>query len=196
MEIKNAELFKVMSFDLEPLNLNAPQIAFVGRSNVGKSSLINYLTGVKNLAKTSKDPGKTKTLNYYNCNKGHFYLVDLPGYGYAKVSKELKNSWAKGVDKFFSEESKCLALLLLDSRRQVSENDILMVEYFYGKRIPYTVLVVKSDLIVNKSSDAIKLIMANQIKIGCEDIILVSSKNAVGREEVLKRIENQIKALS
>ena len=87
-----AEIYKIIMEDIEPLLIDKPQIALVGRSNVGKSSLINYLCGCNTLARTSKDPGKTKTINYYSCNEGAFFIVDLPGYGYAKVSKETRNT--------------------------------------------------------------------------------------------------------
>jgi GTP-binding protein len=102
MIINKAELYKIISDNTPPLKLNTPEVAMVGRSNVGKSSIINYLTGVSSLARTSKEPGKTQTINYYICNDGAFFFVDLPGYGFASISKEKKRVMGEDYRRFFS----------------------------------------------------------------------------------------------
>ncbi|MDD4120064.1 MAG: ribosome biogenesis GTP-binding protein YihA/YsxC [Clostridia bacterium] len=190
-----AEIYKIIMEDIEPLLIDKPQIALVGRSNVGKSSLINYLCGCNTLARTSKDPGKTKTINYYSCNEGAFFIVDLPGYGYAKVSKETRNKWSFLINRFFLTAKKSLALFILDARRDVASSDTAMMEYFYKNRIPFSVIISKCDLIQKNTLSTKKQIIANQLKIGADNIIMVSAKYKIGKAEILARIGKQLDAL-
>lgn len=122
-----------------------PQIAFAGRSNVGKSSLLNKLTGRKKLAKVSSTPGKTRALNFFLINE-KFYFVDLPGYGYAKVSKAEKESWGKLVGDYL-ENSKYLAalIILLDCRRDPSGEDLDLIEWAMAKEMPGIAVITKAD---------------------------------------------------
>ena len=190
-----AEIYKIIMEDLAPLLIDKPQIALVGRSNVGKSSLLNYLCDNNSLARTSNDPGKTKTINYYSCNEGAFYIVDLPGYGYAKVSKEIRNKWSFLINRFFLTAKKSLALFILDARRDVCSSDAEMMDYFYNNRVPFSVIISKCDLIKKNTISIKKQNIANQLKIGVDNIIMVSSKNKVGRADILDRIEAQIDIL-
>lgn len=122
-----------------------PEIAFIGRSNVGKSSLINALTERKNLAKTSATPGKTQLLNYFLVN-GEFYLVDMPGYGYAKTSKEKRFDWAKLTDEYFRKRKSLKGVgVLIDSRHPQLENDIMVVEWLAEQDIPFFLVLTKTD---------------------------------------------------
>jgi GTP-binding protein len=122
-----------------------PEIAFIGRSNVGKSSLINALVERKGLAKTSSTPGKTQLLNYFDVND-QFYIVDMPGYGYAKVSRDKRQDWGKVSEDYFKKRKELkLVVLLIDSRHEGLANDISVVEWFSEKQIPFIVVLTKSD---------------------------------------------------
>ncbi len=122
-----------------------PQIAFAGRSNVGKSSLLNKLTGHKKLAKVSNTPGKTRALNFFLAND-KFYFVDLPGYGYARVSKTERAGWARLLEEYLerSEDLKGL-VILMDSRREATEHDLQLFEWLARRELPGIVVVTKAD---------------------------------------------------
>ena len=122
------------------------EIAIAGRSNAGKSSFINFICDNKKLAKTSKEPGRTRLLNYFECNKGEFFLVDLPGYGYAKVSFDEKRRWARLLEDYF-EKSKGLrhVFLVVDIRHNPTKDDIDLINYLYKYQIPITIIATKAD---------------------------------------------------
>lgn len=145
LKIKKAE-FVGCFVDMHSLPAgNAREIAIVGRSNVGKSSLINRLANRKNLAKSSSTPGKTRTINYYNINDA-FYLVDLPGYGYAKVSKAEQAKWARMIELYMKERQQLYAIIqLVDIRHPPASNDLLMHEWLSGLSLPYMVIATKAD---------------------------------------------------
>lgn len=122
-----------------------PEIAFIGRSNVGKSSLINAFAGKKQLAKVSSTPGKTQLLNYFDVN-GTFYLVDMPGYGFAKVSKGDRQEWGKIAEEYFLRRKELKAVaILIDSRHPALPNDIEVVEWFSERNLPFFLVLTKSD---------------------------------------------------
>ena len=124
-----------------------PEVALMGRSNVGKSSLINKTVNRKKLAKSSSTPGKTQTMNYYLINEA-FYLVDLPGYGYAKVSKTQRRQWQKMIERYLRERQQLKGvILLLDIRHQPGENDLLMTDWLTKMNIPLLVIATKADKI-------------------------------------------------
>ncbi|AEM78191.1 ribosome biogenesis GTP-binding protein YihA/YsxC [Thermoanaerobacter wiegelii] len=185
MKIKTVELVRTAFNEEQYPKDNFPQIVIVGRSNVGKSTLINTVLNRKNLAKTSSKPGKTRGINFYLINNG-FYLVDLPGYGYAKVSKEMKKQWAHNIETFLN-TSKYLrhALLLIDIRRTPTEDDFLMVNWFRHKELPFTVVLTKADK-VNKSEivNAVEGI-CKTFNIDSERIIVFSSLKKMGVSQVL-----------
>lgn len=173
------------------LKTEKPIIAISGRSNVGKSSFINLLAGRKQLARVSKEPGRTRLINYFDY--GDFILADLPGYGYAKVSKEEKLKWARLLDEFFAEEGHvCHVLALMDSRHEPTADDIQMVEFLYSKIIPFTVIATKADKISKAEGARSKVRIAAALKCGADDIILTSSQNRTGLESVLKRLQSVI----
>ncbi len=122
-----------------------PHIAFAGRSNVGKSSLLNKLVGIKKMAKVSSSPGKTRALNFFSIND-RYYFVDLPGYGYAKVSKQLRTQWGEMIEEYLSESEKLIGLvLLLDCRRDPTEEDFQLLEWLAARKIPTLIAVTKTD---------------------------------------------------
>ena len=172
-----------------PENL-LPEFAFAGKSNVGKSSLINGLMNRKSYARTSSQPGKTQTINFYNINE-QLYFVDLPGYGYAKVSMELRAKWGKMIERYLkkSEQLK-LIFLLVDIRHEPSENDKDMYEWIVHNGFQPIVIATKLDKI-NRSQIAkqTKLIRIS-LKMPKEGILIpFSAETKAGRDEIWQRIE-------
>lgn len=168
-----------------------PEIAFAGRSNVGKSSLINALINRKNFAKTSSTPGLTRLINFYNVNN-KFYLVDLPGYGYAKVSKSEMKKWRNVIDSYLESARPQLKLLLhiVDIRHEPTENDILMNKWIKANSDKFETLVVanKADKLKKAQiNDHIKRI-SDILEVSYDDIIAVSSGSRLGIDILRKRI--------
>lgn len=164
-----------------------PEVAFVGRSNVGKSSIINALTNRKKLAKVSQTPGKTRLINFFLINDGDFYLVDLPGYGYAKVSKKEKESWGKTIETYLiGREELKRVILLVDSRHKPTADDIMMHQWI--KHFGYEVIVVatKSDKLSNNELPKSKKIIMETLKLNKEDkLYFFSSLNKKGKDEMV-----------
>jgi GTP-binding protein len=147
MIIKSAEFIKSSTTAEQCPNTDMPEYAFIGRSNVGKSSLINMITGRKKLALTSSTPGKTRTINHFLINDA-WYLVDLPGYGYAKRSKTERNAWKDMMDSYFTERENLLAVfVLLDSRHDPKKNDLEFMEYLGQLEVPFVMAFTKIDKI-------------------------------------------------
>jgi len=167
-----------------------PEFAFIGRSNVGKSSLINTLCGTTKLVKVAKRPGTTQLLNYFEINES-FYFVDLPGYGYAKAPKLEKVKWSKNINQYlrFSENLK-LMFVLIDSRHGIKDVDWLMIEFLQKENIPFCLVATKRDkLSGNEWTKQKKLI---QKQVGTDDlkIISFSSLKKIGIAEVMDVMEN------
>ncbi|AIS51824.1 GTP-binding protein EngB [Thermoanaerobacter kivui] len=185
MKIKTVRLAHTAFNEEQYPKDNLPQIVIVGRSNVGKSTLINTVLNRKNLARTSSRPGKTRGINFYLINN-NFYLVDLPGYGYAEVSKEMKKQWAKNIETFLN-TSKNLrhGLFLLDIRRTPNEDDFLMINWFRYRNLPFTVVLTKADK-VNKAEIA-KAVddICKIFNITKEDVIVFSSLQKLGVLQVI-----------
>ena len=173
---------------------NKPEFLLVGRSNVGKSSFINTMIGRKNYAKTSATPGKTQTLNFYLCNNS-FYLVDVPGYGYASVSKATQKKFGLMIEEYLKTRSNLKnVFMIIDGRNKPTENDVLMYNYLKYYNIPVTIIANKYDKIsVNNSEKTLKNI-TNILKLNEDDkIIYFSSVNKKGRDEVGKVIAEYLK---
>ena len=168
------------------------EIAFVGRSNVGKSSLINFLCNRKTLAKTSSTPGRTRLINYFLINKS-FYFVDLPGYGFAKGFKEEQIGW-KFLIEGYLERSKNIKLIcvLLDIRRKPSEDDIQMINYLQHYNIPFIIIATKCDKFSKAQLGIAIQNLAQALKVGRMDIFPVSALSKIGREEVLQKFDQFI----
>ena len=168
---------------------NKPEFLLVGRSNVGNSSFINTLINRKNLARTSSIPGKTQTLNFYLINK-EFYLVDVPGYGFAKVSKKLKNKFGMIIEDYLKmRENLKEVFMLVDFRHKPTEDDVLMYNYLKYYNIPVTIIATKSDKVSRNSYDKNTKIIKDTLNMIDEDnIILFSVVNKTGKKEVHERI--------
>lgn len=171
-----------------------PEFVFCGRSNVGKSSFINMLVERKNLARTSSKPGKTQLLNLYSINN-EIYFVDVPGYGYANVSKDKLQEFAKIVNNYFknSENLRC-AFLLVDSRHEPTAQDCQMLEYFRYYSIPYAIVLTKTDTVGTTKIYANIKAIKNKLNLTDEDkIVLASVMKKKGREEAFEIIEGYLK---
>lgn len=173
-----------------------PEFAFVGRSNVGKSSLINNLTNSKGLAKTSATPGKTKMVNYFDINNS-FRFVDLPGYGFAKVGKSHLDVWAGLIGEYLtSSESLVTIFLLLDIRHLPTEQDKQMVNFIVYNALPFMVIVTKADkLAKSKVSSSVKAI-AKELNLREEVFLVSSSETSFGKDKILNYIEMKLESLN
>lgn len=167
-----------------------PIIAVSGKSNVGKSSFINALAGQKKLAKVSGDPGRTRLINYFDF--GSFILADLPGYGYARVSKEEKAKWAKLLDDFFEVGGVTHVIALCDIRHEPTADDKLMLNFLYAKIIPFTVVANKTDKLSRAQIDKAIGTISTSFKCGRGDIVAVSSKSGYGLEKIKQAIDGVI----
>lgn len=171
-----------------------PEIAFVGRSNVGKSSIINALTNRKKLAKVSQTPGKTRLINFFVINNGEFHLVDLPGYGYAKVSKTEKASWGNTIETYLSGRRELKrVVLLVDSRHKPTADDIQMHEWikFYG--YDEVIIATKSDKLSNNELRKKEKDIRDTLKLTKEDTLyFFSSVNKKGRDELIDNLFNVV----
>lgn len=193
MIIKNAELETVCGItSVLPVN-DMPEVAFAGKSNVGKSSLINSLLNRKSLARTSQEPGKTQTINFYNVNK-ELYFVDLPGYGFAKVSKETQAKWGNMIEKYLRTSKQLKAvMLLIDIRHEPSANDKNMYEWIVYNGYNPIIIATKLDKI-NRSQIQKHIKMIKKGLNVLEDTVIIpfSSQTKQGREEVLDVISSMI----
>jgi GTP-binding protein len=176
-----------------------PEFGFIGRSNVGKSSLINMLTGWTKLAKTSVQPGKTRTINHFLINES-WYLVDLPGYGYAKVPINLREKWVKATENYILKRENLVCLfVLLDSRHKPQKSDIEFMEFLGLNQIPFARVFTKSDklsaLAVSQSTQLYDSVMLEKWD-SLPKTFVSSSVNATGRDEILGYIEESINNFS
>ena len=192
MEINKAEyITSIVKYEALP-DKTLNQFLFCGRSNVGKSSFINALTKQKNLARTSQNPGKTQTINLYLINE-LFYFVDVPGYGYARVSKEKIKSFGIMIENFLKETKNLrICFLLVDFRHLPTEDDILMYNYlkYYGFNVK--VIATKSDKVKNKDRKKNKEGILEKLHITNEDLIITSSENNEGLYLVKELIFNNL----
>ncbi|KER09854.1 MAG: GTP-binding protein [[Candidatus Thermochlorobacteriaceae] bacterium GBChlB] len=191
MKILSAEFFKsVVKQDGLPKD-GFPEIAFAGRSNVGKSSLLNMLMGKKGLAKTSATPGKTRELNFFRINQ-KFYFVDLPGYGYAKVSKTLQNEWKAFLESYLQTRKELkLVVLLIDARHSPMQNDLEMQQFlsFYGRR--YAIARTKIDKLKASEQEKTRRDAETAFE-GYEFMIDTASATGAGKHELLKKLSEFI----
>lgn len=191
MQIKQAKFLISVSNSGKLPEYDAPEIAIAGKSNVGKSSLINFLTNNKKMAKTSQEPGRTRLLNYFEINNGEFNIVDLPGYGFAKAPKTEIEKWGAMIEGYFQNSTKLKnVFVLVDSRRVPSQDDIQLVSYLFYYHIPFTVIATKIDKLSKTQIAKSKKIIAETFKLGTGNIIMTSSQEKVGMTDILDRIES------
>ena len=193
MIIKNAELETVCGITSSLPSHDQPEFAFAGKSNVGKSSLINGLLNRKALARTSSAPGKTQTINFYNVNK-ELYFVDLPGYGYAKVSRETQEKWGVMIEKYLQTSRQLKAvLLLIDIRHEPSANDRNMYEWINYNGYKPVIIATKLDKI-NRSQiqKHIKMLKNGLNVLPDTTVIPFSATTKQGRDEILELISSMI----
>ncbi len=173
----------------DPRGKPLPEIALVGRSNVGKSSLINHLLGQKKLAKTSSTPGKTQLLNFFSIDE-KFLLVDLPGYGFAKAPSEVIQHWSKAIDDYLNHrETLRLILLLLDSRRDLTGEDIALIQWAQHKKVPLLVILTKTDKLKEIEKEAQLKKISQQLS--CE-VMAYSIFDAFARTLLTKKIQEAL----
>ncbi len=165
-----------------------PQVAVAGRSNVGKSSLINSLCRVRNLAKTSGTPGKTRLINVFLINDA-FHLIDLPGYGYARVSKREQQSWGRMMEEYFARaETLRLVLHLVDIRHEPSQGDLTMNAFLYRNGLPFLVAATKADKLSRAQRGKALPVLARALAVQPFDIVQTSAQTGEGRAELLERV--------
>jgi GTP-binding protein len=190
MKIKDATFITSVASADKFLQTNKPIIAVAGKSNVGKSSLINMLANKKKLAKTSVTPGRTRLINYFDF--GEFILADLPGYGFAKVSKEEKKKWGELLETFLATQPIKLLLSLVDIRHDPTSDDKMMVNYLYHYAVPFALVATKADKLgKTKIKPRVKEI-ATQLRVGFADLTATSAETGFGKDELLSIIETAI----
>ncbi|MBQ1871674.1 MAG: YihA family ribosome biogenesis GTP-binding protein [Lachnospiraceae bacterium] len=193
MKIKNVALETVCGVtSVLPENIH-PEVAFAGKSNVGKSSLINALMQRKALARTSAQPGKTQTINFYNVND-EIYFVDLPGYGYAKVSQTEKEKWGKMIEKYLHNSKQLKAVfLLIDIRHEPSANDVNMYEWMKFQGFAPIVIATKADKINRSQLPKQLKVVRTGLKMDKDGILIpFSAETKAGRDEIYEIIDRII----
>ncbi len=193
MVIKNVNLETVCGITSKLPQNTLPEVAFAGKSNVGKSSLINALMNRKALARTSAQPGKTQTINYYNIND-ELYFVDLPGYGFAKVSREVQAKWGKMIEGYLHTSKTLQAVfLLLDIRHEPSGNDVEMYHWILENGYSPIIIATKADKIKRSQLAHQLKVIRETLRCGKETVLIpFSSETKQGREEIYEVIEKLI----
>lgn len=193
MIIKNVSLETVCGITSSLPKNDKVEFAFAGKSNVGKSSLINALMQRKSLARTSSQPGKTQTINYYNVNDD-CYFVDLPGYGYAKVSREISEKWGRMVERYLqkSEQLK-VVFLLIDIRHNPSQNDIMMYEWILHNGFQPVIIATKADKIKRSQLSKQCKLIRETLHLKAEAVLIpFSAETKQGREEIYRFMDTYL----
>ena len=194
MNFIKAEFIKSAAAEKDFIDDGLPQIAFAGRSNVGKSSVINKLVNRRNFARVGATPGKTAHVNYFLIDKAA-YITDLPGYGYAKVSESEKKRWAKLMESYFSKGLISLGVLIVDSRHKPTADDITMADWFKASGRPMIVAANKCDKL-KKSEIAPNIeTIRKTLELGDDTtLVLFSAENGTGREELMAAIDAYVQS--
>ncbi|MFK4785615.1 ribosome biogenesis GTP-binding protein YihA/YsxC [Fusobacterium sp. MFO224] len=188
MQIKQADFVKSAVYEKDyPEELGGIEFAFVGRSNVGKSSLINSITTRNKLARTSKTPGRTQLINYFKINN-EFYFVDLPGYGFAKVPKAMKAEWGQTMERYLSSPRNKLVFVLLDIRRVPSGEDLEMLEWLEHFGTHFKIIFTKMDKVSNNERAKCLKAIKTKLEFDHDDVFFHSSLKNTGRQEILDYI--------
>ena len=188
MIVKQAEFVKSAVYEKDyPEEIGKIEFAFVGRSNVGKSSLINSITGRNKLARTSKTPGRTQLINYFLINREVFF-VDLPGYGFAKVPKAMKAEWGQTMERYLASKRNKLVFVLLDIRRVPSGEDIEMLEWLDHFSVPFKIIFTKMDKVSNNEKFKCLKEIRTKLDFSNDDVFFHSSLKNTGKDKVLEFI--------
>lgn len=190
MKITKATFITSVADENNFYHTDKPIIAIAGKSNVGKSSLINMLANNSKLARTSVTPGRTRLINYFDF--GDFVLADLPGYGFAKVSKQEKDKWGKLLESFFQNEKIVLLVSLVDIRHDPTIEDIQLTQYLYHYMIPFSIVATKADKLGKSKIKPALSNIARVLKVGVADIKASSSETGLGKEDILGMIAKAI----
>jgi len=192
MNFSNAEFVKSAASERDFINDGRPQIVFAGRSNVGKSSVINRLTGRKNLARVGSTPGMTAHINYFLIDRTA-YFADLPGYGYAKVSEGEKKRWAELLESYFAKGLVSLGVMIVDSRHRPTADDVTMANWFKSTGCPLIVVANKSDKLKKSEIEPNIEMIKSALGVG-EDVpvILFSAEKGTGRDELISEILRRV----
>jgi len=196
MKIISAQFVKSAVWPPQYPPASMPEIAFVGRSNVGKSSLINTIVGRKNLAKTSNTPGRTQLINFFVINET-LSFVDLPGYGYAKVSQSVKKDWGEMIEIYLQErQSLAMVILILDIRRDPSDEDLSLRDWLENYRIPYLYILTKADKLSNNQAINRRRIIEKKLHISAGiKPILFSATTQKGKSEIWQALDAHLQSL-
>lgn len=193
MRIFSAEFIKSATRPSEYPRGNFPEVAFAGKSNVGKSSLINALLNRKNLAKTSSSPGRTQSINFYRVN-GKISFVDLPGYGYARVPLALRRAWKPMVESYLQIRKELrLVVVILDARREVSPEDLDLMDWLDHHRIPFLLVLTKADKLSALDRARKKRILRENPLFAGMDVLFFSALTGEGKMELWKKIEEVLR---
>lgn len=193
MVIKDANLDVIATRRSQYPDNGRPEFLLVGRSNVGKSSFINSILSRKNLAYTSAKPGKTQTLNFYGINES-FYLIDVPGYGYASVDKKTQAKFGMMIEEYLEKRSQLKRVfMLVDFRHKPTEDDLLMYNFLKYYNLPVTVVATKADKVGgSKKQKNLKEVLDTLDLVVGDDLVVFSSVTRLGVKEVLKKIEDLV----
>ncbi len=196
MKIISAEFIKSAVWPPQYPPATLPEIAFVGRSNVGKSSLINTLVGRKNLAKTSDTPGRTQLINFFTINE-KISFVDLPGYGFAKVSQSVKKNWGEMVEAYLSQrQNLALVIFILDIRRDPSKDDLSLRDWLEHYRLPYLFILTKADKLSNNQVIVQKREIEKVFNVSAKNkSIIFSAKTQKGKNDIWQALEDHLRLL-
>ncbi|MEP1095495.1 MAG: ribosome biogenesis GTP-binding protein YihA/YsxC [Cyclobacteriaceae bacterium] len=199
MEIKNASFVKSSTQESDCPDASVPEYAFIGRSNVGKSSLINMLTNRKKLAKTSSTPGKTQLINHFLID-GSWYLVDLPGYGWARTSKSNKADWKRMINTYLETRRNLVnVFVLIDLRHEPQKIDLEFIQWMGGEGIPFSLVFTKADKLGKTQIQSNFSAYKKTLQKTWEELpqtFVTSSEEKVGKEEILEFIDSLNKSIS
>ncbi|MDO5089631.1 MAG: ribosome biogenesis GTP-binding protein YihA/YsxC [Leptotrichiaceae bacterium] len=192
MEIKKSEFVKSAVYEKDYPENKGLEFSFIGRSNVGKSSLINSLTNRRSLARTSKTPGRTQLINYFLIDDS-FYFVDLPGYGFAKVPEAVKRNWGNTIETYLKSQRDKVVFLLLDLRRVPSNEDMEMLKWLEHYNIEYYIIFTKTDKLSNNEKFRQMKEIKKKLEFGNEDVFFYSALKNTGKDELNEFIYEKIK---
>ncbi|WP_411953569.1 ribosome biogenesis GTP-binding protein YihA/YsxC [Alkalibacillus sp. S2W] len=193
MKVNHAEIVISAASKAQYPEDEKPEIALSGRSNVGKSSFINKMIQRKNLARTSGKPGKTQTLNFYNINDA-FYFVDVPGYGYAKVSKREREAWGRMMEEYFqTRETLKATVLIVDFRHPPTEDDLIMYDYLKYFDLPVIVIATKLDKVKKSQRDKHLKTVKEELELEPEDVVIpFSAETGEGKDQAWQTLKQYL----